>query len=105
MRPYKIERDKPIYMGKCACGIWLRTEERFRTGMCAKCYRKSQRPQLDPDADGKQWKYRGWYIMDQRGYSSGLPPFCIMDGDGGKCYPASSLKDGQRIIDERIAQP
>jgi len=57
---------------------------------------------LDPDADGKQWIYRGCVIVDQRGYSSDLPAFCLYDAKDA-VYPAYSLADAKRIIDEKAA--
>ena len=57
---------------------------------------------LDPDADGKQWLYRGCVIMDQRGYSSGLPAFCVDDAKG-RTVPAYSLKDAKRVVDMNAA--
>lgn len=63
------------------------------------------KPILDPDADGKQWKYRGFYIMDQRAYkANGLPPFCVHPMYGGSVYPASSLKDATQTIDRLLGQ-
>jgi hypothetical protein len=105
MRPYKIDRDKPSYMGRCECGIWLRTEERFKSGMCAKCFRSSQKPKLDPDADGKQWTYRGFYIVDQRAYKTNdIPAYCVQPMYGGSVYPAASLKDAAQTIDRLLLQ-
>jgi hypothetical protein len=57
---------------------------------------------LDPDADGKQWLYRGCVIMDQRGYGSGLASFCVDDAKG-RTFPAYSLKDAKRVVDMNAA--
>lgn len=63
------------------------------------------RPTLDPDADGKQWKYRGFYIIDQRAYNAnGIPAFSIEPMYGGSIYPASSVTDAAQTIDRLLEQ-
>ena len=61
------------------------------------------KPKLDPDADGKQWTYRGFYIIDQRAYNAkGIPAYCVQPMYGGSVYPASSVKDAAQTIDRLL---
>lgn len=63
------------------------------------------RPKLDPDADGKQWLYKGFVIVDQNGTSPGLPAFSFFrDDDDTFVYPADDLREVTNKIDRMIEQ-